>query len=121
MAEYETLGFYEHRKLIRERDSVLPDDVRKEVRKLLGRLIGLRGDRNAGVHSVWSQFGFGWRNDPDTVEGEPVRLRTFKVDQATIEAKVLKAALLVEQLIDLQDRCNRLQVERYYKRMSQST
>ena len=53
-------------------------------------------------------------------DGDPRRLLTFKVDQATIEAKVLKAALLVDQLMDLQDRCNRLQVEQSYKKMYES-
>jgi hypothetical protein len=69
---------------------------------------------------VWSQYGFGWRDDPNVADGDPRRLLTFKVDQATIEAKVLKAALLVDQLMDLQDRCNRLQVERSYKKMYES-
>ena len=47
-------------------------------------------------------------------DGDRRRLLTFKVDQATIEAKMLKAALLVDQLMD------RLQVERYYKKMYES-
>ena len=63
---------------------------------------------------MWSQYGFGWRDDPNVADGDPRRLLTFKVDQATIEAKMLKAALLVDQLMD------RLQVERYYKKMYES-
>lgn len=43
---------------------------------------------------------------------------TFQTDQTTMEAKVLKAARLVDQLVDLQDRSNRLQVERHYKEMT---
>lgn len=86
------------------------------MKALLRRLTGLRADRNAGVHTVWSQTGSGWRNDPDSKEGEPRRVLTFKVDQPTIQAKVLKAPLLVDQLVDLHERCNSLQVQRHYQR-----
>lgn len=113
MCRYDNLGFYDHKKLIKQRaDLLLPPDLRKDARQLLGTLTGLRGDRNAGVHTVWSEFGFGWRNDPK----DPQKALTFAVDQDTIEAKVLKAARLVDQLVSLQERCNRLQVERHRER-----
>lgn len=118
MAKYEKMSFYEHATLIREKAIVLPPDLQKEVKRLLGRLTGLRNDRNAGVHTVWSQHGFGWRNDLSAKECEPSRVLTFQTDQTTMEAKVLKAARLVDQLVDLQDRSNRLQVERHYKEMT---
>lgn len=120
VATYENLGFYDHSKLIKERYGVLPPEMRKEVRMLLGSLAGLRGDRNAGVHTVWSQYGFGWRNDPHAEPGESQRVLTFDADKARIEAKVLKAARMVDQLVDLERRCNHLHSQRAYDRMNSS-
>lgn len=117
MAKYENLDFHAQAKLIREKSSILPPDLRREVKRLLGRLAGLRSDRNAGVHTVWSQPGFGWRNDPNREAGEAQRVLTFDADKAQIEAKVLRAARMVDQLVDLQDRCNRLHSQRAYDRM----
>src|SRR5688500_5053908 len=83
MAEYDTVGFYEHSEEIKERMHVLPTELQREIKRLLRSLTGLRNDRNASVHTVWSQYGFGWRDDPYVEEGDPRRLLTFKVDQAT--------------------------------------
>ena len=69
---------------------------------------------------MWSQYGFGWRDDPNVADGDPRRLLTFKVDQAIIEAKVTKAALLVDQLMDLQDRYNRLRSSGDTRKMYES-
>jgi hypothetical protein len=79
-------------------------DLPEDVKAALESVRRLRDERNALVHSVWAQPGWGWRTDIHAKAGFGEPHIFYRTDEESIQEVITELVTLIEQIDRLQQR-----------------